>query len=153
MLADRQKEFAAYLIAGFPELGLQGWSKRGAAAVVGNASQESLVNPVTGAKDHGSDGALQWRNARPGRPGRLDDMQHWCTQHFGDWKSIKAQAAFTMHETARDHHNLDHALRIGIESTSVLTRRFCDVFEVPNPAYANYSNRIRQANLTLKMIA
>ena len=61
-LSERQQEFTAYLVAGFPRLGLVGISPKGAAAFAGNGSVENNMNPVThGPKDHGSDGSMQWR--------------------------------------------------------------------------------------------
>lgn len=133
-IRERQIEWATWLSTGFPDLGLRGWSLLGACAVTGNCTQENECLPVTkGTKDHGSDGGLQWRL------GRLTDMRSWCDTHFGAgaWKTIKAQCAFTLHETARDYKALDAGLRAGSKSLETLTVDFCHVFERPNMALAN----------------
>ena len=92
-LADRQKELASYLMAGFPDLGLPGLPLVSACASAGNATQENLCQPLTtGPKDHGSDGLFQWREER------LTALQSWGDRKFGSWKSIKAQAAFHLYE-------------------------------------------------------
>ncbi len=164
-LLDRQVEFTDYLVAGFPELGLRGFVLAGACAVTGSATQENLCEPVTlGRKDHGSDGVLQWRDLSPRarrltgnpelNPGIKWGMQPWCMKHFGDWKTLKAQAAFTLYETARDYPALDAELRAGLEGVKpgdvrkVLdykTKRFQDDFERPNKAFAGLANRQKHA--------
>jgi hypothetical protein len=123
-LQIRQKQFATYLVAGFPQMNLLGLSVKGAAAVTGNATQESLVTPVTvGKKDHGSDGILQWRLDR------LTNLQQFGTEHFGDWKSLEAQAAFTLHELTNDYKVLYQELRAGVKSVTTMTFNFNNVFE------------------------
>lgn len=164
-LLDRQVEFTEYLVAGFPDLGLRGWDLAGACGVAGSATQENLCKPVThGRKDHGSDGSLQWRDSSPtarrltGNPEQNPEikwgMQPWCVKHFGDWKTLKAQAAFTLFETARDYPSLDAELRASLDGVKpgdvrrVLdfkTQRFQDEFERPNKAFAGLANRQKHA--------
>lgn len=148
-LETRQREFCDFLIAGFPRLGLEGWSRVGACAVTGNGTQENLCKPVTtGRLDHGSNGILQWRLDRlTGQGG----MQPWCMRNFGTWTTLEAQAAFTLYETARDYPGLDAALREGKRSIENLTANFQDIFERPNKAYAHLDNRIKHAKNTLNM--
>jgi hypothetical protein len=164
-LLDRQVAFTDYLVAGFSDLGLRGFALAGACAVTGSATQENLCKPVTlGRKDHGSDGVLQWRDSSATArrltgnpdldPGIKWGMQPWCLKHFGDWKTLKAQAAFTLYETARDYPALDMELRTGLEGVKpgdvrkVLdykTQRFQDDFERPNKAFAGLANRQKHA--------
>ena len=125
-LIDRQTQFCGYLRSGFTgNLNLPGWSLKGACAVTGNATQENLVRPITtGVKDHGSDGVLQWRLER------LTDLQTWATQNFGTWRTLQAQAAFTLYETARDYADLDAQLRSpGALTISYLATKFNRTFE------------------------
>ena len=104
-LAERQKEFADYfVVAGYPPVS--------AAAIAGNGTQENSCLPTTaGAKDHGSDGVLQWRL---GRLSKLQAMPYWDT--------LKAQAAFVILELQAkpgsqyfdmDYHALEADLRAG----------------------------------------
>jgi hypothetical protein len=123
--------------------------------VGGNATVENNANAVTrGAKDHGSDGILQWRL------GRLTDLQRWATQNFGRWDTLEAQAAFTLYETARDYPQLDIELRKDLKGVpdnliyQVLdykTDRFCRVFERPNMALAHMDKRKRAAQNIFNM--
>jgi hypothetical protein len=63
---------------------------RSAAAIGGNATQENLCQPVTlGAKDHGSDGVLQWRAERLDG---LDGLKAWCGAQGLAWDTLRAQA-------------------------------------------------------------
>src|ERR1017187_5018847 len=120
-LADRQKEFAGYFVeAGYPV--------KSAAAIGGNGTRENLCLPTTqGAKDHGSDGALQWRL---GRLSKLQAMPAWDT--------LKTQAAFVILELQAkpgsqyfdtDYHALEADLRAGAKSLATLTLNFCDAYE------------------------
>src|ERR1017187_1351435 len=128
-LADRQKEFAGYFIAG-------GYPVKSSAAIGGNATRENLCLPTTqGAKDHGSDGALQWRL---GRLTELKDMPAWDT--------LKTQAAFTIRELQRDYKALEADLRAGAKSVATLTLNFCDAFEKPSEAGRVAEARIKAAN-------
>jgi hypothetical protein len=45
------------------------------------------------------------------------------------WKTIEAQCAFTLYETARDYKVLDAELRIGAKSLATLTLNFERIFE------------------------
>ena len=136
-LQMRQREFGTYLMKGFPKLGLAGWSARGAAAACGNATQENLCRPTTlGAKDHGSDGIMQWRLSR------LTNMQNFGVKNFGRWDTLEAQAAFLMHEMKTDYVKLYSDLVIGKDSIDDLTADICWQFERPAKASANMPGRI-----------
>lgn len=123
-LAERQKEFCSYFIAA-------GYPMRSAAAIGGNATRENLVQATTeGAKDHGSDGVLQWRKDRLYR---LQSLPNWAT--------LKTQAQFTILELQAkegsqffdmDYHVLEADLRAGTKSLETLTLNFCDAYERPS---------------------
>lgn len=128
-LAARQKEFASYLVKGFPSLGLAGLPVRSASALGGNATRENECRAVTTGKlDHNSQGVMQWRLER------LTDMQSWCVTHFKRWDTLEAQAAFCLYELKRDYPALDRQLHAGALPLETLTANFCDVFERPNKA-------------------
>ena len=131
-LQARQKELGSYIVKGFPKLGLPGWPLRSAAAVCGNATQENLCRPVTlGAKDHGSDGIMQWRLTR------LTNMKTYCNKNFGRWDTLEAQAAFTMYEVKSSYPALYQKLLSGKNSLADLTEEICWDFERPAKQYAN----------------
>lgn len=137
-LADRQKELFGYLVAGAPQLNLVGWPRRSAFAVVGNATQESRVAPVTvGRKDHGSDGMFQWRLDRLDGPRGL---KAWAQGHGLAWDTIKAQAWFFMWEMQVDYAALYAELLEGKKSLATMTANICRVYE--RPAAAEYTERV-----------
>jgi hypothetical protein len=127
-LRERQAEFGRWFIAaGYPLVS--------AAAIVGNATQENMCLPTTtGPKDHGSDGALQWRAER------LVELQA-----VPNWDTLKAQAAFTIHELKRDYKALEADLRAGTKSLATLTANFVDVFERPSIEGRVLDTRIKYA--------
>jgi hypothetical protein len=142
-LQIRQKQYAQFLIAGCPRLGIPGLHAVSASAIVGNATQENQVQPITsGAKDHGSDGTMQWRL------GRLTDMEDWCTENFGTWKTLEAQAAYTVMSCKRDYPNLWADLEEAAKSIETLTADFCDIYESPAKSTENLEGRIAAANST-----
>jgi hypothetical protein len=135
-LAERQAEFCGYFMPVYP--------MRSAAAIGGNATQENKCLPVTeGAKDHGSDGALQWRAERLDGPGGL---KAFCAARGLAWDTLKAQAAFTMFELDNDYPVLKGDLRLGLKSLETLTLNFCDVFERPSTVGRAEAERIRFAH-------
>jgi hypothetical protein len=130
-LAERQSEFAGFLMKGFPKLALIGLPARSAAALAGNATQENLCRAVTtGALDHGSQGVMQWRLER------LSDMQSFCVSNFGRWDTLEAQAAFCLYELNRDYPTLDRQLHLGVLSLETLTANVCATYERPAAASA-----------------
>jgi Phage tail lysozyme len=134
-LEERQLEFCGYFVtAGYPP--------RSAAAIGGNATRENLCLPTTaGAKDHGSDGSLQWRKER------LTELQAMT-----DWQSLKTQAAFTILELQRDYKALEYDLRNGTKSLATLTMDFCDVFERPSVDGRVPDYRIKYAGNCLSLM-
>ena len=129
-LLDRQKEFTRHLVAGFPEMSLKGLPLKSACAVTGNSTQENLVKPVTtGPKDHGSDGALQWRLTRlDGSRG----LKGWSAAQGLDWATLKTQAAFFLWELHQDYPALEKDLREAKKSIETLTANICVFYERPS---------------------
>jgi Phage tail lysozyme len=134
-LQERQIEFCGYFLkAGYPP--------KSAAAIGGNATRENLCLPTTiGAKDHGSDGVLQWRKER------LIELQAMT-----DWQTLKTQAAFTILELQRDYKVLESDLRAGVKTLATLTLDFCDVFERPSADGRVADRRIGAASDCMNLI-
>ncbi len=143
-LAERQKEWCSYFIAA-------GYPMRSSAAFGGNGTVENLCQPTTeGAKDHGSDGALQWRL---NRLYRLQSLPNWAT--------LKTQAQFTILELQAkegsqffdmDYSVLEADLRAGTKSLETLTLNFCDAYERPSPAGRVADLRIAKAHDCLALL-
>jgi hypothetical protein len=91
---------------------------------------------TVGAKDHGSDGIMQWRLSR------LTNMQNFGVKNFGRWDTLEAQAAFLMHEMKTDYAKLYSDLVVGKDSIDDLTADICWQFERPAKASANMPGRI-----------
>ena len=150
-LADRQAEFCSWLIAGSSPLSLVGLPMRSGAAIGGNGTQENLCQPVTlGAKDHGSDGVLQWREERLAGP---DGLQPWCASKGLAWDTLKSQAFFTLHElTQPKYAALLADLEAGTKTLETLTLDFCDAFERPSEAGRAPDKRIQYAHDCLTIL-
>jgi hypothetical protein len=142
-LADRQAEFCGYFTPYF--------HLRGAAAIGGNATQESLVTPVTvGIKDHGSDGSMQWRAERLTGP---DGLQPWCAGQNIPWDTLRSQALFVMHELDHPQYaSLRADLKAGTKSLETLTLNFCDAYERPSAAGREADKRIAYAHSCLSIM-
>lgn len=142
-LAERQAEFCGYFLPVYP--------MRSAAAFGGNGTQENLCQPVTmGAKDHGSDGALQWRAERLDGP---DGLKAWCAAQGIPWDTLRSQALFTMHELDQPQYAvLKGDLRLGLKSLETLTLNFCDAFERPSGTGRKPDDRIRYAHDCLSIM-
>lgn len=139
-LVARQKLLANSLIAGWPALEIPAISVLGAAAAVGNATQENNCKSVTlGTKDHGSDGLFQWRLDR------LTSMQVFGVKNFGHWDSIEAQAAFFSFECKGWYKSLWSDLVDGKKSLDTLTANICAQYERPAAASAALDARIKYA--------
>lgn len=144
-LLDRQKEMTSYLVAGFPEFDLKGFPLKSSSAVTGNYTQENLVRPVTiGTKDHGSDGAGQWRLDRLDGPRGL---KGWASSLGLPWDTLKTQAAFTIWELRNDPRyiplvkDLDEAAK----KIDTLVANFCWIYERPAKSAAHLDKRISHA--------
>jgi Phage tail lysozyme len=118
-----------------------GYTKEGAAALVGNASQEStrdLHSAFTRRTDHGSEGIFQWRLERLAR------LIEFARERKLDAQLLETQCAFAAHELALSYPFVDHELRTG-HDVADLTAKVCWKYECPNRAEANLENRIHQA--------
>jgi Phage tail lysozyme len=134
-LQERQIEFCGYFVK-------DGYPPKSAAAIGGNGTRENLCLPTTvGAKDHGSDGSMQWRE------GRLVELKTWA-----NWDTLKTQAAFTIHELQRDYKALEADLRAGTKTLATLTLDFCDVFERPSADGRVADRRIGAASDCMNLI-
>ncbi len=138
-LSDRQREWAGYFMAGFPEYDLPPWPVKSAAASTGNCTIENNCLPVTtGRKDHGSDGGFQWRLDRL-EPGPKS-LKGWCAAHGLAWDTIKAQAAFHMWELKNGdaggmrYDALYAELLAGSKPLATLTANVCVSYERPSEA-------------------
>lgn len=150
-LLDRQKEFTRALVAGVPDLGLAGLPLKSACAVTGNATQENLVKAVTtGPKDHGSDGALQWRLDRLDGP---HGLKGWSAAQGLDWATLNAQAAFFLWELNRDYPALERDLRAATKPIETLTANICKFYERPNMALAHLDKRISHAKSVFQVMS
>jgi hypothetical protein len=110
-----------------------------ACAVGGNGWQENLLRPLTlGAKDHGSDGIMQWRL------GRLTELQH-----LPNWDTLPVQAQFFKAECQRDYPRLWADLVAGKKSLETLTANVMVQYERPNLALAGLDHRITYAHALL----
>jgi Phage tail lysozyme len=122
-----------------------GYSKGGAAALVGNASQESGVNLVSGYQtrtDHGSQGIFQWRLER------LDALIEFCKERSLHSGTLAAQVKFTIYELGKHYPHLDSELRRGGDVAD-LTSAVCWQYERPAKSAAALDRRIKYAKQVL----
>jgi len=96
-----------------------------ACAVAGNGWQENSMQPLTlGAKDHGSDGLMQWRL------GRLTELQR-----IPGWQTLQVQCRFFKMECKRDFPSLwAQLVNPGKRTIENLTANICDMYERPSAA-------------------
>jgi len=110
-----------------------------ACAVGGNGWQENLLRPLTlGAKDHGSDGVMQWRLSR------LTELER-----LANWNTLQVQAQFFKTECQRDYPRLWADLVAGKKSLETLTANVMVQYERPNLAAAGLDHRITYAHALL----
>jgi len=110
-----------------------------ACAVGGNGWQENLLRPLTlGAKDHGSDGVMQWRLSR------LTELER-----LPQWNTLQVQAQFFKTECQRDYPRLWADLVVGKKSLETLTANVMVQYERPNLAAAALDRRITYAHTLL----
>jgi hypothetical protein len=122
-----------------------GYSPEGAAALVGNFSQESGVNLHSGytvKTDHGSQGIAQWRLDR------LTHLEEFCEARGLHSGTLAAQVQFAIYELGTEYPTLDALLRKGGD-LDLLTTMICNKYERPAKQFANIPNRIKQARITL----
>lgn len=126
----QQRAFAQFTTAGY--------SKEGAAALVGNASQESgpalktYFAPTQ--RDHGSNGIFQWRLER------LDALIAFCEERGLHSGTLAAQIQFAIYELGKDYPQLDTRLRHSGDLVQ-LTQEVCWQYLRPAMAAANVKRR------------
>lgn len=152
-LLERQEEMTKALQAGYPPLDLKGFPLVSSSSITGNYSQENLVLPVTtGKKDHGSDGAGQWRLDRLEGP---HGLKGWAEFHGLDWKRLDTQAWFTIWELENDsrYAGLLKDLREGRKKIETLTANFCWLYERPAKSAAHLEKRISHAKSVYQIMS
>jgi len=139
-MTPRQQELMKLLVS----KGLHVW---GAAAVVGNCSQEvgiNLPSKFTLVTDHGSQGIAQWRLVR------LTALEQFADDKKLIVTDLATQGLFLLDELAKDYPALDLMMRVpGTRSLANLTANFMVVFERPSydPAINKLDFRIAQAQI------
>lgn len=111
----------------FRQLVAAGYSKEGAAALLGNAIQESGPDLVSGYQkntDHGSQGIFQWRFSR------LHELNKFCEERGLHSGTLDAQIKFAIYELGKDYPRLDRELRQGGDVAD-LTSTVCWEYERP----------------------
>jgi hypothetical protein len=137
-----------------------GFSRKGAAALVGNFSQEvgaNLQSAYRPAKDldHGSQGLPQWRLDR------RHDFEDWCSKHSLNRDDMETQLMYVDVEIARNHKHIPEGQTTSLydalhsqfpsqpaSNLDELTARVCWEYEEPSKAAANLANRKKQAIAT-----
>jgi len=122
----------------------KGYSKNGAAAIVGNLSQESgnnLRSSFTLATDHGSQGIAQWRLDR------LTRLEKYSEDRNLTVTELSTQLSYLIWELENFYSSLNSTLKSGTRSIANLTANFMQIFERPAAKYANLDNRIKQAEI------
>lgn len=120
----------------------KGYVREGAAAIVGNLSQESGVNltsAYTLKTDHGSQGVAQWRLDR------LTNLEKFAEANHMNVVDLTTQMLFIIDELTKIYPALNAQLRSGGRSVANLTANFMQIFERPSAQYADLPNRIEQA--------
>jgi hypothetical protein len=141
----RQIQAASMLIA-------QGYTAEGAAAIVGNLSQESGRNLPsafrTGSLDHGSQGLPQWRLERLTAYENYVKTLHPRETGSAIWQwygNLALQINYIAIELGKDYPALNRRLRTAGESVDTLTEDVCWQYERPSKVAANLANRKAQA--------
>lgn len=115
----------------------KGLPPNAAAGIVGNLVQESGVNPLSNQAGGPGRGIAQWSEGA-----RWDSLVAWAHKNGHNPNSLDTQLQWLMIEMRgmgllddmKDMHNIEHATRV-----------FMNVFERPDPDYANISGRIDYA--------
>lgn len=124
----------------------KGYLPSGAAAIVGNLSQESgnnLDSKFRLQTDHGSQGIAQWRLDR------LTRLEKFAVDSQMDVTDLTTQMFYLIDELSKIYPALNSMLKAGGRSVANLTANFMAVFERPSAQFAGLDNRIKQASLVL----
>lgn len=141
-LNGAQHVTAAALMKQFTAAGL---SRAGAAAIIGNFTQESSLNPSlnvqNGPMGQGV-GLASWTS------GRVTALQQYAAAHGVPWNSVDAQVGFTMKELAA-YPSLLAQLKSGAGGAAALALAFSQQFERPAAWAADNANREAYAQSAL----
>lgn len=115
-----------------------GFTASAAAGVVGNLVQESgLRTDAIG--DNGTSGGLaQWHNER------LDALKRFAAARGKDWTDLDTQIEF-LAEEMRTSYADTYAKMQSAELPEIAGKIMTDEYEIPDPASANYGQRIANA--------
>lgn len=115
-----------------------GFTASAAAGVVGNLVQESgLRTDAIG--DNGTSGGLaQWHNER------LDALKRFAAARGKDWTDLDTQIEF-LAEEMRTSYADTYAKMQSAELPEIAGQIMTDEYEIPDPASANYGQRIANA--------
>jgi len=142
-MTPRQQELMQLLVS-------KGLSIKGAAACVGNCSQEvgiNLPSKFTLKTDHGSQGICQWRLDR------LTALEHFADTAKLAVTDLTTQGLFLVQELRTGYPALNAMLLFpGDRSTANLTANFMKFFERPSfdPAINKLDFRIKQAEICVR---
>jgi Phage tail lysozyme len=118
------------------------YSPAGAAAVVGNLSQEvgpELPTKFTLVTDHGSQGVAQWRLDRLTRLEKFAEDNHMIVT------DLITQLSYLVWEAERFFPSIHQMLKEGTRSLANLTANFSHIYENPAKQYENLDRRIAYA--------
>ena len=125
------------------ELKKYGYSHKACCAVLGNMEQESGIRLYTGGSfdGNGSEGLCQWTF------GRKKKMQSYAKEHSKskNWKSVDGQVAYLVWELNNTEKSGNKVLKNESLSLKQMTIDFEKAFERADPAYANFSGRVKYA--------
>jgi hypothetical protein len=122
----------------------EGFTKQGAAAVIGNFGTESAGTYNPHIRQFGGGlgrGIGQWSAGA-----RWEQLKDWAYKHGLDPESSEAQLGYTVVELKRDYPHLYNRLQTS-HKTNALTREFMEVFE--RPGDPNLSSRKDYAHKAL----
>lgn len=114
-----------------------GFRPNAAAGIIGNLMQESGVNPRSNQAGGPGMGICQWSEGA-----RWDSLLQWANQHGKNEFDLDTQLEFMVHEMKA--YGILNKMK-GMVNIASATRFFMDVFERPDPAYANFQGRLNFA--------
>lgn len=129
----------------------KGYSPQAAAAIAGNAKYESADFKAYEEREKNSYGTkgvgyLQWTNAGGGK--RRSEFESWAKANNIDPRSYEASAGYIDAELADGRHWTGGANTKAFKGSSDLTqatRSFMNNYLRPNPQYANFDQRLKNA--------
>lgn len=134
-LTHPQTATSAQLMRQFMNAGL---SRAGAAALVGNFTQESSLDPnldKTGSGEWAGTGLASWTDSR------AQALFSYAQQHALPWNSVKAQVGYAMLELEQSYPSLLAQLQSGQGGPQQLALEVSQQYERPKAQYADNANR------------